>query len=150
MFARESAMASSSWWPLPKREHLRPKAELLQERRDGCRDHMVERAGADDGGQLFDDSTEGLAELDEPFTFGRLSVNLTGDASPQNLVLFLQVFDVLGEFSVDFSNRAQQGPLRLSWVHPNQTIVRIHFNRIHGRNAFVNSEVAIRMALSIE
>ena len=60
----------------------------------------VEGADTDDGDQFFDGSTKRFAKLDEPFPLGWLGVNLTGDACSKDLVLFLEIFDVLGEFTV--------------------------------------------------
>lgn len=72
---------------------LRPRTYTVTE-------PAIERVGADDRNQLFDGPTDGFAELDEPFSFRFRRVNLAGDACPQDLVLFLQILDVFGEFIV--------------------------------------------------
>ena len=73
---------------------------ILRRRTFTVTEPAIERAGADDRDQLFDGPTESFAELEEPFSFRFRGVNLTGEACPQNLVFFLQVFDVFGEFIV--------------------------------------------------
>ena len=71
----------------------------------------VERRWRDQRDQLFYRLAQRLAEFHEPRPLMRLRVDLTGDSRPQNLVLFLQEFDILREFVV-----VRRGDQRQQWV----------------------------------
>ena len=60
----------------------------------------VEGGRCHDRRQFFDRAANHLAELHQPFPFGRAGVNLSWDTRPQDLVLILQILDILGQLVV--------------------------------------------------